>query len=291
MKKILHILSWFFGCLFGIGGLSLLLEGDVLFGLIFGVSALILIPPLKIIILNKFPKIKKSYLDTIIALVCVGVFINIIYATTFQKVTSIDGYTEGQVTHTQTDSITLSGTTRSMKSVDIVIEQYVGSTKTETELSVPVTENTFTTEIPTRNLLLGKQDYPKTTVHIKSWGDLIFIRDLTEEEQLKRDERINTLKQQEQEKIDLKKKEEETYLNSPAGKLCTENPSWSEEACELIAKKEIAIGMTPEQVTAAWGKPRDINRTTHVNYTQEQWVYHNNQYLYFLNDMLETIQQ
>lgn len=52
----------------------------------------------------------------------------------------------------------------------------------------------------------------------------------------------------------------------------------------------VIIGMTKKQVLASkWGRPRDINRTINASDSTEQWVYESGSYLYFRNDLLETI--
>lgn len=53
----------------------------------------------------------------------------------------------------------------------------------------------------------------------------------------------------------------------------------------------VSIGMTTKQVlTNGWGRPKDINRTTTANGTNEQWVYDGYKYLYFEDGILTTIQ-
>jgi hypothetical protein len=53
----------------------------------------------------------------------------------------------------------------------------------------------------------------------------------------------------------------------------------------------IAIGMSQSEVIASiWGKPQSVNRTTNSFGVHEQWVYGGNNYLYFDNGFLTTIQ-
>lgn len=40
-----------------------------------------------------------------------------------------------------------------------------------------------------------------------------------------------------------------------------------------IKARHVAIGMTAEQCTAAWGAPQKINRTVYSNHDREQWIY------------------
>lgn len=87
---------------------------------------------------------------------------------------------------------------------------------------------------------------------------------------------------------------QETPLTEAGVKIKNENPSWSNEACNTIAKNEIFIGMHKDQVIRAWGKPHQINTTTGSYGHHEQWVMRdsiNTDYLYFKNDILTTIQQ
>lgn len=58
----------------------------------------------------------------------------------------------------------------------------------------------------------------------------------------------------------------------------------------MIADGKVEIGMNAQMCTDAWGKPRDINRTTGAYGTHEQWVYNLKSYLYFENGKLITIQ-
>ncbi len=52
------------------------------------------------------------------------------------------------------------------------------------------------------------------------------------------------------------------------------------------------IGMTKEEVkNSLWGTPKDINKTTTVNGTSEQWVYDNYKYVYFDDDIVTSIQE
>lgn len=63
-----------------------------------------------------------------------------------------------------------------------------------------------------------------------------------------------------------------------------------EDIATLIMKKQVRRGMTTEQCRAAWGRPRDINRTTGSYGVHEQWVYDGYNYLYFEDGILTTIQ-
>lgn len=65
---------------------------------------------------------------------------------------------------------------------------------------------------------------------------------------------------------------------------------YGNETAEHILNRKVKIGWTKEMCIESWGKPYDINRTTRVNGTSEQWVYSMKKYLYFDNNTLTTIQ-
>jgi len=58
----------------------------------------------------------------------------------------------------------------------------------------------------------------------------------------------------------------------------------------LISEKKIMIGMTPQQVLRAWGRPLRINESTGARYHHEQWVYPAHTYIYFQNGVLTSWQ-
>lgn len=66
------------------------------------------------------------------------------------------------------------------------------------------------------------------------------------------------------------------------------------EARRTAARKRregVSVGMTKDDVLAsAWGRPEKINRSSYNWGTREQWVYRGNNYLYFHDDTLESIQ-
>jgi hypothetical protein len=52
----------------------------------------------------------------------------------------------------------------------------------------------------------------------------------------------------------------------------------------------ISVGMTQEQVLANWGKPKDIHRVYSKTSIDEQWAYPKGNLLYFVNGVLQVIQ-
>ena len=56
-------------------------------------------------------------------------------------------------------------------------------------------------------------------------------------------------------------------------------------------KEDPHIGMTADEVrNSTWGSPREINRTTSIYGTREQWVYRKG-YIYFEDGIVTTIQE
>jgi protein TonB len=66
---------------------------------------------------------------------------------------------------------------------------------------------------------------------------------------------------------------------------------WPEKTKRAVLDKRIEIGMTSEQVKAAWGAPQNINETITATRREEQWVYPGPSFLYFTNGALTTIQR
>ena len=63
----------------------------------------------------------------------------------------------------------------------------------------------------------------------------------------------------------------------------------SREIAEVISKKQVRIGMTTDQVRAAWGRPERVNRTVGSYGVHEQWVY-GYTYLYFEDGVMTSFQ-
>jgi hypothetical protein len=66
---------------------------------------------------------------------------------------------------------------------------------------------------------------------------------------------------------------------------------WPEPIKQAVLDRSVEIGMTREQVAAAWGRPNTINETIRATSREEQWVYPGSSYLYFRNGTLTTIQR
>jgi TonB family protein len=66
---------------------------------------------------------------------------------------------------------------------------------------------------------------------------------------------------------------------------------WPEKIKRAVLEERIEIGMTGDQVTAAWGRPETINETITATSRREQWIYPGPTHLYFDNGALTTIQR
>lgn len=60
---------------------------------------------------------------------------------------------------------------------------------------------------------------------------------------------------------------------------------------ELIWHNKVRIGWTKDMCLESWGSPKSINKMTGAGGITEQWVYSNDEYLYFKNGLLTTIQE
>jgi len=75
-------------------------------------------------------------------------------------------------------------------------------------------------------------------------------------------------------------------------RLLAQHPEWDDADLGTVACRHVRIGMTAEMARAAWGPPRDVNRTTYSFGVHEQWVYgeYGSNYLYFEDGRLTSIQ-
>lgn len=65
---------------------------------------------------------------------------------------------------------------------------------------------------------------------------------------------------------------------------------WSAHDIDNILQRKVTIGMTSSMVTAAWGKPTEVNRTVTAASNSEQWVYGSGDYVYVENGRVTAIQ-
>lgn len=79
-------------------------------------------------------------------------------------------------------------------------------------------------------------------------------------------------------------------LTKAGKRVQSKHPTWDIDTCNAVGAGNINIGMTKEQVSAAWGRPQSINTTTTAYSSSEQWVYGLKNYVYFDGDTCTTIQ-
>jgi hypothetical protein len=65
---------------------------------------------------------------------------------------------------------------------------------------------------------------------------------------------------------------------------------WPKRIEAAVVERKVMPGMTPEQVTLAWGRPRSVNQTIRASGVSEQWVYSISGYVYFENGRVTAIQ-
>lgn len=63
--------------------------------------------------------------------------------------------------------------------------------------------------------------------------------------------------------------------------------AWPDHVKLAVLEKRVELGMTREQVTAAWGEPRNVDVTPTTR--QEQWTYPGPTYLYFTDGAVAII--
>lgn len=68
------------------------------------------------------------------------------------------------------------------------------------------------------------------------------------------------------------------------------DPKWNARTIGLIHAQKIAVGMTASQVKISWGEPEHVNETVGSWGKHEQWVYESNQYVYFENGRVTSMQ-
>ena len=76
-----------------------------------------------------------------------------------------------------------------------------------------------------------------------------------------------------------------------AERLARLTKKYGSRDAERILKQLVWMGMTADQLTESWGKPQDINTTTTIGGTREQWVYSIRQYVYLEDGRVTAWQQ
>lgn len=122
-----------------------------------------------------------------------------------------------------------------------------------------------------------------------------------EERQRKRDEeKAQEIKIEQQKNADAIKVEQQKNAEAKIADLKKQEANakrkatliskYGQESGLKIFNRKIWLGATKEMVIESWGKPDEVNRSIGVWGVHEQWVYDNNQYIYFENGVLTSWQ-
>jgi hypothetical protein len=134
---------------------------------------------------------------------------------------------------------------------------------------------------------IGASNGDKTTSKI-----LTITRIFTDQE--KADIQARTLKaQQDADALAAQiKADQAAYDKSPAGRLCKKHTDWSKNDCEMVANKDVWIGMTLDMLKAERGLPSSANESNYGRGSQWQWCWENDDYsqdcFYGGDDMIIT---
>lgn len=105
---------------------------------------------------------------------------------------------------------------------------------------------------------------------------------------------IDRINKEEYAKTLKAEKEAEDAKYTPGGRrIHAKHPEWDAIDCNAIAKGHIGIGMTKEQVAAAWGRPYKVNKSQYASGgIHEQWVINEmgSTYVYFEDGICTAIQ-
>jgi hypothetical protein len=69
-----------------------------------------------------------------------------------------------------------------------------------------------------------------------------------------------------------------------------EHPELSERIRRAILEGKLVLGMSAEEARAAWGAPSRVNKTVNAYTVSEQWVYGDDDYVYFENGKINSWQ-
>ncbi len=128
-----------------------------------------------------------------------------------------------------------------------------------------------------RNLDLMKQYHPDAQEYATANG--IYEQGMKEQEAARKKEEAEAAKREAERRAKMSKIER-----------IMEKYDCDEEIATCISKGQVRIGMTAEQCRAAWGRPRDINRSSGSWGVHEQWCYGGRNYLYMENGILRSVQ-
>lgn len=66
--------------------------------------------------------------------------------------------------------------------------------------------------------------------------------------------------------------------------------TWPKNVWDAIENGKVFIGMSADQATLSWGKPKEVNRTVTARGAEEQWVYGDSNFLYVNNGKVTAVQ-
>lgn len=129
-------------------------------------------------------------------------------------------------------------------------------------------ENIYDKEMP---LICGK-------FQLKSYNDDVNAKVLAEKKKKKADE-IEAANKRKKEEIEARNKRKEYLIKK-----------YGVSIADKILKEKVWVGMSKDMCRDSWGNPDDINTTTTIHGSTEQWVY-GYSYVYFnTNGQVTTIQ-
>jgi hypothetical protein len=65
------------------------------------------------------------------------------------------------------------------------------------------------------------------------------------------------------------------WLKTPAGQICAKHPTWKQEDCDRLLKKEVWIGMNTDMLVYLFGNPRSANVSNYGRGNRYQYCWSN----------------
>jgi len=168
----------------------------------------------------------------------------------------------------QAESITITGkvspknSTLSINGNTIAVDNGLFSS----EVSLKNESNTI--QIVATNPKSDKQDTASLSV------SRIFTSEELAEKERKRVEEETKIAEEKAQQEAKKEREEATWKASKAGKICTQNPTWTREECGRIADGEIWVGMHYNMLKYLRGLPDSVNESNYGYGTSYQVCWH-----------------
>jgi len=141
------------------------------------------------------------------------------------------------------------------------------------DIDVPTNDGYFEYNMELYDISGVRNIYIEATNKGESDSEMLTVKRIFTDEEKVRVE-ANKLKE-EQESLAKEKAELEAYYKTPAGKICKKHTTWTRDACEKIANKEIWIGMRYEMINEMWGLPNHANESNYGTGTEWQLCWDN----------------